>query len=173
MIPLRCSSILGLCAMLLSGTAGVSFTASSANAQTGDLRQYCRKVGNDDTIRKYDPRMHDEAMRAHKLLFPDAGSAPPDAEFETGSSFRCMDGKVMVCFTGANLVCDKMNADRKNAGADSFCRTQPNADFVPLAATGHDAIYSYRCRDGKAVVSGETFALDKRGFAKKLWAAVP
>jgi len=173
MILPRFSTILGLCAIVLSGVSVALPAISSAAAQAGDLRQYCRQVRDDDTIRKYDPWMHDDALRAYKLLSPDAKGAPADAEFQTGSSFRCMDGKVMVCFTGANLVCDKMNAKRSSPGADSFCKTQPNADFVPLVATGHDTIYSYRCRDGKAVVSGETFALDKRGFAKKLWAAVP
>jgi hypothetical protein len=172
MTTFRFLPIPGLCAVALPMVIAASLTVSSA-AAADDLRQHCRQVRDDDAIRKYDPRLRDDALHAYRLLFPDARSAPSDSEFETQSSFRCMDGKVMVCFSGANLVCGKMNADRKNAGADTFCRSTPNADFVPLAATGHDTIYSYRCRNGEAVVSGTTWALDKRGFATRLWAAAP
>ena len=84
-----------------------------------------------------------------------------------------MDGKVLACFVGANLPCAKMNASRENPGADEYCKANPNEDFVPAVASGHDTVYSYKCQDGKAVVTGAVWALDKRGFATKLWAEVP
>jgi hypothetical protein len=84
-----------------------------------------------------------------------------------------MDGKVLACFVGANLPCAKMNAARDNPGANEFCKTNPNDDVVPAFATGHDAVYSYKCASGKAVVTGNSWALDKRGFAKELWTEVP
>ncbi|MDX8440639.1 hypothetical protein [Mesorhizobium australafricanum] len=43
---------------------------------------------------------------------------------------------------------------------------------MPAFATGHDAVYSYKRRNGQAVVTDASWALDKRGFATKLWAEV-
>ncbi|MGX7876015.1 hypothetical protein ACVDG5_027885 [Mesorhizobium sp. ORM6] len=79
----------------------------------------------------------------------------------------------MVCFVGANLPCAKMNVTRDDPGADEFCRQNPNENGVPAAATGHDTVFSYGCRHGKAEVVGQTWQLDERGFARKLWAALP
>jgi hypothetical protein len=83
-----------------------------------------------------------------------------------------MNGKALVCFIGANLPCAKINTSRDNRGASEFCRSNPNADFVPLFAAGHDTLYSYRCRDGRAEIKGKVWALDERGFAKKLWTEI-
>ncbi|TGQ29698.1 MULTISPECIES: hypothetical protein [unclassified Mesorhizobium] len=66
-----------------------------------------------------------------------------------------------------------MNAARDNPGADGFCNANPNDDVVPAFATGHDAAYSYKCRNGKAEVTGNPWQLDKRGFAAKLWTVLP
>ena len=81
-----------------------------------------------------------------------------------------MNGRLLACFTGANLPCAKMNTSRDNAGAEAFCRSSPDANVVPAFATGHDAAYRYRCTSGQAKIVGNTFALDQRGFAAKLWA---
>ncbi|WP_054310047.1 hypothetical protein [Mesorhizobium sp. 1M-11] len=153
--------------VLLVGTGG------ALAAPVKDLHQYCRQVRNDDTVRTYEPSLRDAAIRAYQRLFPGAQGEPSDEELDTSIKFRCMDAKVMACFLGANLVCDKMNTARENPGADEFCRSTPNSDFVPLVATGHDTIYAYRCSNGKAVVDGKIYALDKRGFAQKLWIALP
>jgi hypothetical protein len=84
-----------------------------------------------------------------------------------------MDGKTMVCFIGANLPCAKIVTARDNPGADAFCKKASNGNSVPAYATGHDSAYSFTCRDGRAVVDRETWRLDKRGFAAKIWTALP
>lgn len=142
-------------------------------APAGDLQQVCRQKGDDDTLREYTPALREETVRAFKALFPDAKDAPDDDELQTQAIFRCMGGRILVCFVGANLPCSKMNAARDNPGADEFCRENPNEDIVPAFATGHDAVYSYRCRNGRAEVTGSSWELDKRGFATKLWAELP
>lgn len=142
-------------------------------APAGDLHQVCRKAGDDDTLREYTPALRDDTIRAFKTLFPDAKEAPADDELKSQAIFRCMSGRILVCFVGANLPCSKMNAARDNPGADAFCRENPNEDIVPAFATGHDAAYSYRCRNGQAEVTGSSWELDKRGFATKLWAKLP
>jgi hypothetical protein len=163
-------SNIGAAAWLISllGVAALGVMKAEAAA---DMHQLCRQVRNDDAIRDYSPALHDETAQAFKELFPDAQSAPD--ELQTQAQYRCMDGKVMVCFVGANLPCAKMNAARDNPGADEFCRQNPNAEGVPAVATGHDTVYSYRCRNGQAEIADELWELDERGFAKKLWAALP
>jgi hypothetical protein len=141
--------------------------------QADDLHQLCRQVRDDDTLRKYSPALCDETVQAFRTLFPDAKSVPADDELETQAVFRCMNGKVLVCLVGANLPCTKMNTARNNPGADEFCRQNPDEDSVPAYAVGHDAVYSYRCRNGRAEVVDTLWDLDERGFAKKLWAELP
>jgi hypothetical protein len=148
--------------------------APESQAATTDLHRLCRQAGNDDSIRQYSHDLYDGTVAAFRTLFPDARGAPDESELETQAQYRCMNGKVMVCFIGANLPCVKMNANRDNSGADEYCRQNPATDsFVSAAAAGHDAVYSYRCHNGKAEITGTPWELDKRGFAKKLWTPLP
>lgn len=168
-------STIGFLAFALVSTlafvaAGSAKPAKAAPAE--DLYKLCRQVKNDDTIRPYSLELYGGTVKAFKKLFPDAKGAPQEQELGTQANYRCLNGKVLVCFIGANLPCAKMNVARDNPGADEFCRTNPNADVVPAFATGHDAVYSYKCANGKAVVTGSSWALDKRGFARKLWTVI-
>ena len=163
-----------LSAFVATGAATAKAAPATAKAAPAeDLYKLCRKVKNDDTIRPYSHALYAGTVKAFKKLFPDAKGAPQEQELQTQASYRCMNGKVLACFVGANLPCAKMNAARENPGADEFCKTNPNADVVPAFATGHDAVYSYKCASGKAVVTDSSWQLDKRGFAKTLWAVVP
>ncbi|TPN75973.1 hypothetical protein FJ987_22915 [Mesorhizobium sp. CU2] len=165
-------STVGLAAIALL-LAIVALWAGKAAAAPADLHKLCSQVKNDDTVRPYQHALHAGTVKAFKELFPDAKGMPQEAELETQANYRCMDGKLLACFVGANLPCAKMNAARDNPGADEFCKTNANADSVPAFATGHDAVYAYKCEGGKAVVSGTNWLLDKRGFATKLWVEVP
>ncbi|MBN9045386.1 MAG: hypothetical protein J0H18_06925 [Rhizobiales bacterium] len=160
-------------AMLLAIPVYIPPAAATGAVPIGDLHRYCRKVGNDDTVRNYSHTLYKETAAAFRKLFPGAKRPQNDSDFVMQAQYRCMGGKVMVCFIGANLPCGKMNASRDNPGANEFCRENPDSDFVPLAATGHDTIYSYRCRNGKAEVNEVAWQLDRRGFAKKLWVKLP
>jgi hypothetical protein len=137
------------------------------------LVEHCASVRNDDTVRGYEPSLREATIQVFKTLFPNARGEPNPSDFVTQAQYRCMDGKVLVCFVGANLPCSKINIAKDNPGANTFCKENPKVEFVPAVATGHDAAYSYKCRDGKAVVDGEAWKLDKRGFAKKIWTALP
>jgi hypothetical protein len=134
--------------------------------------EHCAQVRNDDTVRPYDASLRAGLLRAYARLFPQARMPPDDRMFRAGAHIRCMDGRLLACFTGANLPCEKMNTQRDNKGADAFCRMNPETAFVPAFATGHDSAYAYRCVAGHAVVSGETFPLDPRDFAASLWAPI-
>ncbi|HEX2940859.1 MAG TPA: hypothetical protein VHO91_07410 [Rhodopila sp.] len=146
----------------------MALSLASPGAVAGNLAAQCAAAGNDDTVRPYDPSLRDALRTSFQRQFP---QAPTDARtIAAQTHIRCMDGRLYVCFTGANLPCGKMNTAPTNKGADAFCRSNPNAPVVPAFAAGHDSIHEYRCRSGKAEVTGRTlFDLDARGFAKRLW----
>ena len=129
------NTALSIAAMFGFATGIATASVSTATA-ADDLHQICRQVRDDDTIRAYSPALRDETLRAFKELVPDAKTVPADDEFANQAVFRCMRGKIFVCLMGANLPCVKMNAARDNAGADTYCRGNPNANSpVPAAAT--------------------------------------
>ncbi|MDQ8729168.1 hypothetical protein [Bradyrhizobium sp. LHD-71] len=171
MRPLACIAA----AVLVVTLVAVSTRPSAAQEKSSgeSLVQFCARVGNDDTIRDYSPALRQQTARAFKQLFPDAKGEPDASDLQRQAHYRCMQGKVMVCFIGANLPCSKISTARENRGATAFCRDHPSQDSVPAFATGHDAAYSYRCRNGRAQVVNATWTLDKRGFAKQLWVALP
>lgn len=143
-----------------------------ARASLAGPTEQCALVRNDDTIQPYDASLRAGLLRAYAHLFPQARMPPDEQQFEAGTHIRCMDGRLLACFTGANLPCSKMNTARDNQGATAYCRTNPDAPFVPAFAIGHDSAYNYRCVGGRASVAGETFKLDRRGFAATFWAPI-
>lgn len=174
MMPRRISNIaFSFAAMLLGLVTIIAATGFHTAAAAEDLHQHCRQIRNDDTLRDYSPALRDETIRGFKKLFPGARSVPADDEFATQAVFRCMNGKILVCFRGANLPCAKINTSRDNPGANAYCRDNLNASFVPAVAVGHDTIYSYRCHDGRPEIAGKVWKLDTRGYARKLWAELP
>ena len=86
---------------------------------------------------------------------------------------RCAGGKLMACWVGANLDCGKANVHRSLLGANAYCRDNPGSDSIPMAATGHDTIYDWRC-DGKRAVAGKANrAVDAEGYIGDNWKEVP
>jgi hypothetical protein len=134
--------------------------------------EQCAQVRDDDTIHRYDPSLRAGLLKAYGALFPQARMPPDERQFEASAHVRCMDGRLLACFTGANLPCPKINTARENQGAAAYCRNNPDAPFVPAFATGHGAAYNYRSVAGRASIAGETFKLDPRRFAAMLWAPI-
>jgi len=158
----------GMLIALLGVWAGLA--PVNVHAADADMAARCVRIRNDDTIRPYDPALRTGLLKAYARLFPGGRTLPAEAELKDGAHIRCMNGRLLACFVGANLPCGKMNASRDNQGADAYCRAKPDTDVVPAFATRHDTIYSYRCAAERPVIAGRTFALDARGFAVRLWA---
>jgi hypothetical protein len=79
----------------------------------------------------------------------------------------------MLCNVGANIPCGKANTSTDLPGAKDWCRKNPDSDFIPMAATGHDTIYEWRCERGKAVIARKFHAVDDRGFVADAWMRLP
>jgi hypothetical protein len=86
-----------------------------------------------------------------------------------GGFVRCAGKKLMACVIGANLNCGKVNRSRSLPGANEFCRGNPNADVVPMAATGHDTIFNWRCVGRRAVATKVIVAVDPEGYDAGNW----
>jgi hypothetical protein len=89
-----------------------------------------------------------------------------------GAFVRCAKGKLLACAVGANLNCGKANTRRSLPGAREFCRTNPDADNIPMAATGHDTIYAWRCVGRGAVAAKAVVAVDPDGYDAGNWKEV-
>jgi hypothetical protein len=125
-------------------------------------RRFCARVGNDDTLRPAPPAL----AGAIRRLFRIGGKYA----LET-TQYRCADGKVLLCTTGANLPCGRANTSTDLPGASDWCRKHPDSDFIPMAVTGHDTIYAWRCEGPLAKPGKKIGAVDARGFFEEYWKA--
>lgn len=81
---------------------------------------------------------------------------------------RCMNGEVWLCYVGANLACGKADVG-DSAGAATYCALNPNSMGVPMSATGHATVYSWKCVGGKATIDRQIERVDPRGFVAGNW----
>ncbi len=79
-----------------------------------------------------------------------------------------MHGAVLLCNYGANLSCAKADVSRVSKGAEAWCREFPGAAVVPMAATGHDTIYSWKCVGREPRITSSE-KVDARGFIANQW----
>lgn len=151
-----------LAAVLLASSVGAAMWCAPASAQ--EIKTYCAKVGNDDRLQALPPGL---AAKARQIF--EIAAEMPDAIVKAATSVRCMSGTVWLCNRGANLVCDKADVSRRSPGAERYCKQDPDAIGVPMSATGHATIYDWKCVGGKAVIAGQSTAVDARGFLAENW----
>jgi hypothetical protein len=132
----------------------------SASAAGQSPRQYCAQVGNDDQPRPAPPSLAVSIQH----LFGISGKYA----LET-TSYRCASGHVMLCTVGANLSCGNADLATTLPPASEWCRTNPNSDFIPMAVTGHDTAYVWRCVGGVAKPGEKIGPIDARGFFSDNW----
>jgi hypothetical protein len=129
-----------------------------------DIRSLCANVGNEDHVRPIPAAFVPQGRRL--FGFP---TDTQSAFIKDSTSFRCVNGKAWLCNYGANLVCGKANSSRTLAGASEFCWQNPGSDVVPMAATGHDTIYEWKCVGKEARISRQIETVDPRGFIAENW----
>lgn len=151
----------------------------AATAKPGGFRDpfdYCAAVGTIDAPdgRYVGPAVTEAIARGLR----DAFEAPPDtplAPFFYNSIWRCLDGRVYACNRGTNLPClEKADAGREpTAAMNAFCRSNPNADYVPFAVTGRATVYQWRCRGVAPAIVTQYVEPDRRGFLSNVWREIP
>lgn len=151
----------GVAAILALGSLMALPGASvAAPAQNETPRQYCARVGNDDELLR-PPR---SLARDIRRLFDISASYALASAY-----YRCADGEVRLCTVGANLPCGKANTSAVLPAATQWCETHENSDVIPLAVTGHDTLYSWRCAGRLAKPGAPVGKLDARGFFAEYW----
>jgi hypothetical protein len=82
---------------------------------------------------------------------------------------RCVGPKLMGCYIGANLDCDKADTSRSLPGATAWCRDNPGSKNIPMSATGHDTIYEWFCKGRRAVAGKAMLTVDPQGYIGENW----
>ncbi len=171
-------------ALVLAGCSGQPATSAAPLATTAptivptagaftDPFAYCAAVGNIDKpdARYTGPQVPDAIINGFKKAAGLESSTEPLDMLQKSTIWRCMDSKVYVCNFGANLPCDsKANTDKTPTQAmNDYCKANPNSDFLPMAVTGHDTVYSWRCTQDTAAVVNQVANVDAAGYIKEIW----
>ena len=82
---------------------------------------------------------------------------------------RCVGRRLLGCYVGANLVCDKAETHRTLPGATAWCRNNPGSEGIPMSATGHDTIYDWSCKGRRAVAGKTVLTVDAQGYIAENW----
>ena len=142
--------------------AALSSLCAPPAAQAETLGAHCARIGNDDQPKPIPPGLVSQALKLFYLQ-------PVDPkQVERSTVYRCMRGAVWLCNYGANLSCAKADVSRVSKGAENWCRDNPNSPVVPMAATGHDTIYSWKCVGTEPRITASE-KLDVRGFIANQW----
>lgn len=146
--------------------------ARSAGETFTDPFAYCKAVGTIDApdARYTGAKMPEDLAKALRAKF----AAPVDSSLESwvnNSFWRCMDGRVYACNTGANLPCQEKADESRTASAGmiDYCQTNPVTDHIPAFVTGRATIYLWSCTDGKPVVVRALTKPDARGYIANVW----
>lgn len=89
-------------------------------------------------------------------------------------TWRCADKQLLVCVGGATTLCDK-KADTNNTPSEgmlAFCKTEADADEIPVDAMGVASVYSWSCEKGKPVMGEQIHEVDAQGYPEDFWSAV-
>jgi hypothetical protein len=161
--------------LVVVATMGCSSVTAATTVPTlatyTDPVAYCAAVG---TVDAPGPQYTGpDVPESTALGLQKALNAPdtPIAVLQSGSSWRCMDGRVYACFVGANLPCaEKVDMDRTPSQAiKDYCEQNPNAAFILAAVTGRATAYEWQCQDGAPEIARQIAEPDARGFFADIW----
>jgi hypothetical protein len=153
--------------ILSAGSGAASATETCAAAVTDDPFAYCARIGSIDKPNGGNSPVPPALLPYLRPTLGLSSEAPltPETFY-----WRCMDRAVYICATGANIRCDiKADRAKRNSGADSYCRENRDAVFVPAYASGHDTIYEWSCAAGLAVRGKRTSQTDHRAYRTDIW----
>lgn len=157
----------------------ISFACSSSenkvNNSTGyyeDPFEYCKAVGTVDTPGS-DYTGAKVPVAISDALRKDMGVSDtmPKDMFDEGTFWRCMDGSVYACNVGNNLPCqDRADVSKEpNDGMLNYCGDNPDAEIIPMYATGRTTVYEWKCANGTPEIVKQIAETDKAGYIKNIW----
>lgn len=134
--------------------------------------EYCKAVGTADTpgAEYTGPKMPESITG---VLRRDMGVSDtmPKEMFDDGTYWRCMDGSVYACNVGNNLPCqDKADVSKiPNDGMLNYCGENPDADLIPMYASGRATVYEWKCANGTPEIVKQVAKTDKAGYIADIW----
>lgn len=139
---------------------GLSLIAFPAPAPAAQLSAaYCRSAASTDA-RAVPGSLAPAVAKAFGL----------DEQAVKGASYyRCAGRRLLACVVGANLPCGRADVRRRLPGAGDYCRQNPGSTFIPMAVTGHDTIYAWRCAGAVAAPGAPIERVDRQGFVARVW----
>lgn len=149
-----------------------AITGAQAPASYTDPFAYCAAVGAIDAPDsayvgpKTPPSIINGLKEAAKL-----SSDMPETVIESGTVWRCMNGRVSACFVGTNLPCSE-KADTSQTPTQpmvDFCQANPATEAIPATVTGRATIYEWQCTDGSPAIVKQIFQPDDQGFISDFW----
>lgn len=158
-------------ALLLLAASVAACGGAAEPASYTDPFAYCAAVGTVDTPgAEYTGPAFPENLALGLQRALNAPDTPLEV-MQNGSTWRCMDGKVVACFVGANLPCEaKADTGETPTQAEiEFCQANPTSDFIPAAVTGRETVYEWRCRDGVPEIVRQVSEVDAQGFHADIW----
>ncbi len=139
-------TLVGLAAMIV-----VSGLIVKADAGPSNLRAFC-------ATHKNNPGPGEESF------------APPEVQAAGATNWRCMDGKVMICYGGASgSACartERVDVRRRRAFGE-FCSHNPGSDYIPSALTS-GLSSSWRCNGLRPTLISKV-PVDRLGYMKASW----
>lgn len=165
-------SITLLASVVLLLTA-CSTASNNAPKTFSDPFAYCAAVAQIDApdARFTGPKMSDALFKDYLVAAKLDPTANYPDQFKQMTIWRCMNSQVYACNFGANIPCDsKANTDKNPTQAIiDFCKQNQDMDFVPMAVTGHNVIYSWRCVKGAPQIGEQLDTVDAAGYQSSFW----
>jgi len=157
-----------------SGSCPVKYALQKVSGEKtfNDPFSYCKCAGTIDAPDKRykGEKVPDSLISDIKKKMGLVDDFTPDYIRDT-TTWRCMDGKVFICMTGANLPClEKADTSRIPGEAmNDFCKANPDLDYIPAVVTGRSTVYEWRCSGTKPVVVKQVSIPDKLGYHSDIW----
>ncbi len=151
---------------------------SSENSDTGTQKtyenpfEYCKAVGTVDTpgAEYTGPKMPEVITQSLRKIMGVSDTMPKEM-FDEGTYWRCMGGSIYACNVGNNLPCQyKADVSKEpNDGMLNYCGENPDAEFIPMYASGRTTVYEWKCDNGTPEIVKQITKTDKAGYIADIW----
>lgn len=164
--------VLLFCVIAVSCGQAEESNSGAADTNYENPFEYCKAVGNIDAPgpEYTGPKVPDAIADKLRKDMGVSDSMPAEM-FNDGTYWRCMDGNVYACNVGNNLPCqEKADLSKEpNQGMLNYCGDNPDAEFIPMYASGRTTVYEWKCDNGTPEIIKQISETDKAGYIKNIW----